>query len=233
MSILLSVIILIIIALIQALLQLVPGVFASFYHHALGKKNRKFADSLSLYFLLGNEVFIITIFFILCILFFTINNFFEINIIYLYWILAGIFTAETTISLFLYYRKGKFTELFISRSIASSLEKQSKNIKTPSDAFILGFLSRVPELIFTLPLYLLAIILLIDFLIVPRALILILFILISLLPIIIIHLFYFTGHNLSHIERFRIKIKPFIKIFLSLSFLSLATLIIIGIFIHG
>ena len=229
MSILISVIILITVALIQACMQLTPGVFSIFYHYTLGKKSRNFADNLSLYFILGNEIFVITIYFILCIIIFTFNNYIDINNPYIYWILAGIFVAESIISLFLYYKKGKTTELFISRNAAKSLILQAERVKRRSDAFLLGFLSCLPEVLFTLPLYLISILLLINFNLCPRSIIIILIIFSSLLATTTTFIFYHTGHNLADVSRLRLKMKPFIRIILFLCFLTLAITTIIGV----
>ena len=59
MSIFIPVAILIVATLIQAFMQLTPGVFALFYHYALGKNSSTKADDLSLHFILGVITFIV------------------------------------------------------------------------------------------------------------------------------------------------------------------------------
>ena len=233
MSILVSVFILILVALIQTFMQLSPGVFALFYHYALGKKSRKKADSFSLYYILGYEFFIIATIFILCIFVFLINKAVTIDFALVYWILAGVSIAEAMAGLFFYYRKNKTTELFISRKLARSIEKQASNVKNSSDAFILGFVSGLPELIFTLPVYLTAIFTLIDFTIIPRATVLIAFIILAILPLIWIFILYHTDRHLADIARLRLKLKPFVKIVFCFCFLLLAIAIMLGNLNHG
>ena len=233
MSVLVSVIILFLAMLIQAFMQLSPGIFALFYHYALGKKSRKKADDLSPYYVLGYELFIAAVFFILCIFIFTLDYYSFINFQYLSFALAGIFIAEAFVSLFFYYRKGKTTALFLSRKFASTIEHRAKNIKTKPDAFILGFLSSLPELIFTLPLYLAVIIALLDFTILPRSAVLIFFLLISLMPLFWIFGFYHTDHHFANLLRLRLKLKPVVKTVFFLCFLSLSAIIIFGALNYG
>jgi small-conductance mechanosensitive channel len=57
MSFFISVGIIFLAMLIQSLMQLMPGIFAIFYHSALGKTSRQKADDLSLSFILGVELF--------------------------------------------------------------------------------------------------------------------------------------------------------------------------------
>lgn len=233
MNVLVSVIILILAMLIQAFMQLSSGIFSLFYHYALGKKSRKKADSLSPYYILGYGLFIVAVIFIMCIFIFTLDKYSLINFTYFSWALSGILIAEAVASLFFYYRKGKTTETFISRRIARNIEDRIKNAKTKSDAFVLGFISSFPELVFTLPLYLTIIITLINFTILPRAMVLILFLVIALSPLFFVLAMYHTDRHLANIIRLRLKLKPFIKAFLCLGYLMLATLIILGVFYYG
>lgn len=219
--------------LIQIFLQLPTGTFTLFYHYAHGKKSRKNADSLSPYYILGYELFIVAVFFILCIIIFTLDKYSLINFTYFSCVLSGILIAEAIASLFFYYKKGKTSELFISRKVARNIEDHTKNVKTKSDAFILGFLSSFPELIFTLPLYLTIIITLINFNILPRAVILISFLIVALSPLFFIFAMYHTGHHLADLIRLRLKLKPFIKTIFCLSFLSLAMIILFGVINYG
>ena len=233
MNVLVSVLILFLAMLIQVFMQLSPGIFALFYHYALGKKSRQKADDLSPYFILGYELFIAAIFFIPCIFIFNLDHYSLIDFKYLSWVLAGIFVAEAFASLFFYYRKGKTTELFLSRKFAKGIEHRAKRINTKPDAFILGFLSSLPELLFTLPLYLAVIVALIDFTILPRATVLILFLIVALSPLFWLFAYYHTDHHLANFIRLRLKLKPLVKTILFLGFLSLATIIIFGVLNYG
>lgn len=221
MSIFISVVILILVALIQISMQLTPGIFILFYHYALGKKSRNKADDLSLSFILGAETFIATIWFLVLFTFLPI-----IPQVFI-WVIASLLIIEATASLFFYYRKGPGTALFITRSSAKVLELRAKNIKTRSDAFILGFFSNLPELIFTFPLYLLASFIMpnISFSL-PPAIYIIIYLMLAVMPLFFIHILYRTDHNLSDIERLRINLKPVVRLFLFVGFLLLAILTI-------
>ncbi len=229
MSIFISVIILILVALIQFSMQLLPGIFLLFYHYALGKKSRKKADDLSIFFILGAETLVTIIW---C---FVLSVVLPITSQIVFWIIAGILVIESTASIFFYYRKSPGTELFISRSVAKAFEARAKNIKNRSDAFMLGLLSSIPELVFTLPLYFLASIILPSIgLVFSSAIYILIYMLLAVTPLFIIHVLYRTDHHLPDIERLRIKLKPFIRFFLFVGFLLLALLIInFGVINHG
>ncbi len=223
MSIFISGVILVLVALILACMQLVPGVFILFYHYALGKNSAKKAHGLSPYFILGYVVFLVATWFIVHNLIFSIFYHLEdTSIKFFSWALAGILLAESILSFLFYYRKGKFTELFISRPVAKALDVHAQNSKTRTDAFTLGFLSGVPELIFTFPLFAISSTALMKINPLFRASALILSLLIIILPFVyLVYLFHFD-HNLAEIERLRIRFKPIFRLTICLGFLALA-----------
>ena len=209
--------------------QLSSGVLALQTHYALGKFSRSKASSLALFFILGVETLVTIIW---C---FALSVVLPITSQIVFWIIAGILVIESTASIFFYYRKSPGTELFISRPVAKAFEARAKNIKNRSDAFMLGLLSGVPELVFTLPLYFLASIILPSIgLVFSSAIYILIYMLLAVTPLFIIHVLYRTDHYLPDIERVRIKLKPFIRFFLFVGFLLLALLIInFGIINHG
>lgn len=221
--------------LILGLLQLSPALFTLFYHYALGKYSRSKADNLSLDYILGTESITAIIWFSLYAIFFAIfyhNPGLSASIIP--WILAGIIFAESIIIALFYYRKGSSTALFISRRIARSLTTEAQKAHTRKNAFLLGFVSKIPELIFTLPLYILIIYILAYSTFIPTTLTIIFFIIISTVQLFVIHIAYRTGHSLADIHRYRVKTKPFIRLALSLSFLLLAiATIYLGVSFNG
>ena len=224
MSVLLSVIILVLIVFILDSLQLVPGIFSIFYHSALGKNTRNKTDDLSLGFIFGTEIFVAIFFATMYSVFsFIFLNGGSCNQILLF-ILAGILFAEGLAFLLFYYRRGKGTALFIPRSIAKNIS--NKTIKTRSDAILLGLFAGVPELLFTLPLYIVATIALLNVPNFSACLVIISYILLTTIPLFIIRTAYRAGRNLAEIERFRIKIKPFIRILIPLAYFAIASIII-------
>ena len=235
MGIFIPVIILILATLIQTSMQLTPGIFSLFYHYALGKYSSIKTDNFSLYFILGVITFMVTtwllayafIFSILC-------NKIDLCLNFLPWLMAGIFLAESIASLFFYYRKGKFTTLFIPRSVAKNLDFHAKKIKNRSDSFVLGFFSGISELIFTLPLYIVSAIELMRVDLSLRPVLIILYIIFSIVPLFIIRTLFRHDYNLAKIERIRIRIKPFVRIIICVGFLFLAlTVISLGVLNHG
>lgn len=227
MSFFTSLIILLLLALIQSFLQLTPGVFAIFYHQALGKKSKRFADDLSLYYILGVEFFSALLFLFVYATIFIIFAYQDNFISGLFtWVMSGIFFVEGFFILFGYYRHKKGSELFINRRTAKALLVRAANIKKRSDAFILGFITSSLETIFTLPLYIILAAGTMQLTTFPRYPIVIIYIIITVLPIFVVHALYRLGHNLADIERFRVRNKLLFKIALSLCYILIAIILI-------
>ena len=231
MNVFVSVGIVILAMLIMASLQLVPGVFALLYHYTSGKHSTKRASTLSLFFIIGTEI--ISAFFFIAAIY--ISNTLFINDLdphnnILTWASIGILIALSIASFFFYFRHphGKDTELFIPRKIATNLNLRASKVESPSDAFALGVLSNIPEILFTLPLYIVTATEIIymhteyladDFLT-------IVYILISTIPLLIVYYSFRTKHNLATIIRSRIHDKNFHRLCLSLSYATIAILMI-------
>lgn len=235
MSVFVSVIILILVALIFCFLQITPGVFTQFYHYSLGRFTKNRTDDLSLDFILGVETFSTIIWFavytiVFMILYYNQN---QINSL-LFWILASICIIEALFVLIFYFKKGHSTATFIPRSASKAFLTDIKKVKSRKDAFAIGFLSAIPELIITLPLYIMTTIILANSVILYPALIIILLIIVPTIQLFIIRLCYRSGHNLASIQRFRTKTKLFLRLFLSLCFLELsAVMIYLGVLYNG
>jgi hypothetical protein len=213
--------------LILVFLQLTPSTFAIFYHYALGKKSSKKASDLSLSFILGVEIFVGIIWTLIYIFIFTIfKNSTDFCTSVFFWIMFGIFVVEALAVLTLYFRKGKNTKLFISRRVASSLSSHAAKVRTRSDALALGFFSCLPELVFTLPLYIISATILLNTVFIPRGLSVILFIISSTIPLFATLGFYCSGHNLAEIQRFRVRSKSFFRFLLCACYLIIAMAII-------
>ena len=230
MSIFTSLGIVILAMLIVASLQLTPGVFALFYHYALGKFSKRKASDLTLFFIIGAEIvnafIFISIYFLLG--FFTLGDLGFNNNIFTY-TLVGILVALAIVSFFCYYRRGAGTQLFISRRYAKGMDHLAKSTRSRTDAMLLGALAGSYELIFTLPLFIIVATIALEFNISrqPANLIAIAFVIAPLLPLFIIRWQYQSGYNLADILRLRTKNKTFIRSLLTLSFFLIATLIIL------
>lgn len=222
MSFFISVGIVLMSTLILASLQLIPSVFTFFYHYASGKFSHKKADDLALFFVLGVETFT-TIFFLSV---YTIYNsvfyhFPNIEMHLFPWIMAGIFLILSVIAFFLYFRKSRGTELFVSRSVSRQLITHAKTAKSRTDAFALGLFSGTAELFFTLPLYVIAIVAINSMGYFERPMFSMLFIISSVIPVIVFFMMYRSGYNLAEITRRRVKNKQFFRFMISLGFIML------------
>ncbi len=213
--------------LILVFLQVTPGIFTIFYHFALGKNSSKKADDFALNFIAGTEIFYSIMWLLAYTIIFTLLYSTDIFAI-LTWILAGIFFALAIVSYCFYYKKAKKSSAtFVPRRIVRGVLARSESAKTRLDAYLLGFFAGVPELILSLPLFLIVSIVLQTFVIIPHAVVIIISVILCIVPLFVIRHFYRTGYNLADISRFRIKIKPIVRILLSLGFLALAILTII------
>lgn len=214
---------------IQGFLELSPGLFAIFYHHALGKTSLKKADDRSLSFILGVEICTAAIFLItyLAVSFFAVQRDF-MNTAFL-WIMAGIFLLEAIVSFFFYFKKSKkhgknSTALFISRPTAKNLEHHAKTAKNRSDTIILGFITTALELFFTLPLYIICSVEILNVSATSGFVFIIAYIVIATIPLFTIRTLFRTDRNLAEIQRFRVKKKPYTRLVISLSYLALSIL---------
>lgn len=222
--------ILILAMLIITSMKLIPGIFAYLYHHASGKYSAKKVGNLCLFFILGVEVLPALLFvvsnFLLCALSYTK---FDITSDIILWSTAGLLVALGIAFFCFYFRRDKGTKLFISRKTASNFRKKATLVETNSDAFILGLISGIPELLFTFPLYLITLIEITKSFIlpVPCSMILILFILAIISPLFFLYVYFRAGNNLADFLRLREKNKTFFRFFVASLYFLLALIIIL------
>lgn len=217
---------------IQAFLQLSPGVFAIFYHHALGKTTAKKADDRSLSFILGVEITIAVVFLITYFIITFIaaeKEFFSTTFL---WVMAGILLAEAIFTLFCYFKPGKkskhTTRLFISRRLAENFIHRAETAKNRTDTIALGIITTATELIFTLPLFIISSVEILKFSPHFGFIFIIAYVVIATLPLFTIRTLFRTDHNLAEIERMRIKRKNLFRLAISISFLIIAILTFIS-----
>lgn len=221
MSIFISVVIIVLAMLIQGLLQLTPGIFSIFYHSALGKLSAKKTDNLSLSFILGVECYLAIM---LLSVFFIVNFLLSYLVSYstIFWVLSSLSFTMALLFFLLYFRKSTATALFISRRTAKNLDLRATTAKSRLDAFALGFFSGVPELVFTLPLFVILIFAMSYIPGLTSTLILLPYIIIVITPLFTIRTLFRTGSNLASITRLRTKLKPLIRWAITISFLLIA-----------
>ena len=231
MSVFLSVVIILIAMLIQAFLQLNPGLFACFYHHALGKTSRRKADDIALSYILGTEIYTATIFLVIyfVISFSTVNKIASNNIFVA--VITGIFIAESVITSLFYFRKKSkksesTTTLFLPRRLTKNLITHAESVKSRSDTIALGIVAASLEFFFTLPLYIIISIEILNLDPHYNFIYIIAYIIITTIPLFSIRTAFHAGHNLAEIQRFRVKNKFLTRLILSSGYLLIAILVI-------
>lgn len=219
MSVVLSVIIVVLAMLILGLMQLTPGVFSIFCHAMLGKYSNKKADGLMLSFILGAEFFVAAIWLLIYLIFYA----FYVGEI-LWWVLSGIMVALGLMFLLFYFRKSKGTELFIPKKWSENLVLLAEKTKCRKDAFWLGFFTAVPELIFTLPIFVISALVIQDSLMLPRAGLVIVLVLVTIIPLFAIYAMFRSDNNLADVTRLRVHFKPLIRLLMPILYWAIAIL---------
>lgn len=215
--------------LILVFLQLTPAVFAFFEHYASGKFSKKRASYLTIFYVLGVETVAACLFMSMLLisnLFFYYT--FRPETSFLAWILAGIMIALALISFVAYYRRGTGTRLFIPRRCAQTLEIYASKADSRSDAFILGAMTGVLELPFTLPLYLIGAISVIELSVefAPCQLLALVFVLAPTVPLFAVRYKFHAGYNLADLQRTRVHDKNFVRLALSFCYAAIGVLLI-------
>ena len=213
--------------LILTFLQLTPGVFALFTHYAIGKYGRKKASYITTFYILGVET-VAACLFMSTLLFSNLLFFYSMSpgTSYLSWVMAGIMVALAIASFLYYFRGGNGTKLFIPRNCAATLENYAREANSRSDAFILGALSGVLEMPFTLPLYIIGAFSVIELTAsFPICQLLALaFVIVPTIPLFVIRLKYRAKYNLAEIQRARVHDKKFVRILMCFSYAAIAVL---------
>ena len=154
MEVYISLSIIILCGLVTASLQLPLGTLLLLYHASLGKnireKTKKLASSfisgvtLMNFLLLGTAIFLISVL--------TFNGTFpDLG----YVIIFGLLIALGIVAWFFYYKRKGSTELWLPRHLARYIDSRAKATNDLSEAFSLGLLVPLSEILFALPLLLL------------------------------------------------------------------------------
>ena len=219
MSVTLSVIIVVLVMLVFGLMQLTPSVFSIFCHAMLSKKSMKKADDLMICFVLGAEFFVAAIWLLIYLVFFA----FGVNAI-LWWVLAGAMMVAGLMFWLFYFRKSKGTELFVPKKWSKNLVRMAEKTRGRMDAFWLGFFTAVPELVFTLPLFAVSALAVQSAATLPRASLMIIFVIVAVAPLLTVYAMFRAGNNLADVMRLRMYFKPMVRITVPILFLVLAIL---------
>lgn len=125
-----------------------------------------------------------------------------------------------------YYRPGRGTKLWVPRSFAGYLNERSKQTKRSAEAFGLGLSSVVAELLFVAAPILISALVLVQLAPAWQIIGIILYAVISLLPLLLITALIGSGHKLSRIQRWREANKNFMQ------FAAGSGLLILGAYVY-
>ncbi|MBR2586875.1 hypothetical protein IKE71_00660 [Candidatus Saccharibacteria bacterium] len=218
--------------LITASLQLPLGTLLLLYHASLGKnvrqKTKKLASSfisgvtLMNFLLLGTGIFLVSVLSFSGVL---------SNLAHL--ILFGLLVALGVIAWFVYYKRKGSTELWLPRRLARYIDSRAKITEDLSEAFSLGLLIPLAEILFTLPLLLLSADAILHLDAPCQALGLVIFTLFGTLPLLVLRFFIRKGRNVAEVQRWRLRNKAFFRFFTGAGFLVLAAFLLAFVIIRG
>ena len=211
-------------AITNAGLQLGAGTLLLLYNESLGKKVRKTTRAVTRGFIIGTFLFTILLVSAASLMILLINNhpFGENGLT----VAAGALLAMSIVVIFLYYRSGKNTMLWIPDFIAKYFRKRAGKADTGAEGIALGMTTILAELPFSLILIVIAANSVLNL---PQATILLAiagYSIVVVMPLIIVKVLIRNGKNLADIQRWRVKNKTFLKIFTGICYVALAAFVI-------
>lgn len=232
MEVYISLSIIILCGLVTASLQLPLGTLLLLYHASLGKnireKTKKLASSfisgvtLMNFLLLGTAIFLISVL--------TFNGTFpDLG----YVIIFGLLIALGIVAWFFYYKRKGSTELWLPRHLARYIDSRAKATNDLSEAFSLGLLVPLSEILFALPLLALSADAILHLHTAYQALGLVIFTVFGSLPLLILRVFIRKGKNVAEVQRWRLKNKGFFRFFTGAGFIILAAFLFAFVILKG
>lgn len=211
--------------LIHASLQLSTSVLTTLSGHAIGsKKSHARTLRLTSSFVFGAGLMTILL---LSFTAFTLLHIFSTEPpLYTWAVAAGIVFGIGVAMWLFYYKKGEGTALWIPRSLASYLNDRAKATKLSAEAFGLGLVGVLGELIFIIGPMIITALVLITLPSNWQLVGLVIYTLISLLSLGIVWMLVGSGHSLSRIQKWREQNKHFLQ------FAAGSGLIVLGFFIY-
>lgn len=125
-----------------------------------------------------------------------------------------------------YYRREVGTSLWLPRGLARFLSDRTKSTKQGAEAFSLGITSVLAEILFIMGPLLIAALSIASLPPVYQAAGIILYLIISLLPLLVVAMLVGGGHKLSHIQRWRENNKRFLQ------FAAGCGLLVLGLYVY-
>ncbi len=219
--------------LVMASLQLPLGALLLLYHSSLGKNVRKTTKRLASSFISGATLMIFLLLASSC---FLISAFSSAGVLSdtTLSVLFGILLALGVVAWFFYYKRRGSTELWLPRGVAHFIDARAKVTKDFKEAFSLGLLAMLSEILFIIPLLLLAadsVLRLTSPLF--QAFALTVFTFLSVLPLIVLRLVLRRGRNVAEVQRWRLKNQTFFRIFSGCGYVVLAAFLLAFVIMGG
>ncbi len=211
--------------LIHASFQLSISVLTLMSGHALGRKtaHHRLMDLIGGY-LLGATVMVVLLLAFIAYLF---GALFPGQIPSIVWVVSCSAAIGVGVSIWLfYYRSQLGTVLWIPREFARHLDSRAKSTKSSAESFSLGLTSILSEILFVFAPIVLAALVLIRLTPDMQLLGILLYAVVSLLPLYIIGILISGGHKISHIQRWRERNKRFLQ------FAAGSGLLMLGIYVY-
>ncbi len=211
-------------ALTHATLQIGLGALLLLYHASLGKHIRKKTRSIVSSYISGAGMLV---FLLICSFAFMLDRYFE-KALYAeeLLIVVGMLIALAIAAWAIYYRRGKSTELWLPRTVARFISKRAKETNSNTEAFSLGVLTSLAEMPFTMVLILVAANSILDLAPMYQLLAVVLYTVVSILPLVIMRLMIRKGRTVVDIQRWRVKNKLFLRIITGVGFLILGMFVL-------
>ena len=218
--------------LVVASLQLPLGTLLLLYHASLGKNIREKTKHLVSNFISGATLMNFLLLAATCFLVssLTISGVFSQTALT---VLFGILIALGLVAWFFYYKLGKSTELWLPRGIAKFIDDRAKKTNSLHEAFSLGIWISLSEIMFTLPLIIVSADSILRLPSLFQALSLVIFTILSVLPLITLRLVLRSGKNVADVQRWRVKNKTFFRIFSGCGFIVLAVFLLAFVILGG
>lgn len=218
--------------LVAASLQLPLGTLLLLYHASLSKNVRKKTKTIASSFISGvtlmNFLLLGTALFLVASL--TANGVIpDLGHI----ILFGILVALSIVAWFFYYKRKGSTELWLPRRLAKFIDARAKLTSDTTEAFSLGLLVPLSEILFTLPLLALASDAILRLDPVFQAVGLVIYTIFGSVPLLALRISIRKGRNVAEVQRWRLKNKNFFRFFTGAGFLVLAAFLFAFVILKG
>ncbi|MBR0460931.1 hypothetical protein IJI91_03040 [Candidatus Saccharibacteria bacterium] len=211
--------------LINASLQLGIGCLLLLYHSSSQKHIRAKTRSLAGSYVAGIGIMI---FVSICTVSFMLLRYYGGALEKIWLLVLVILLAALAFAVWLfYYRWGKGVELWIPKVVARFIDSRARATESNTEAFVLGIMTCFAELPFSLILFVVAGNSILELHAEWQLLAVVLFTLVSMLPLILVRVLVRKGKTITDIQHWRSKHKNFLKILSGAGFLVLGLFILV------